>query len=432
MSVAAALVLAMTFSAERSVQAAAGGRVEAMAGVVPDNPFDPSEPRFAFAIVPVAGLSVQRPRYELTALYRPRAFWRVPNRFNLSRPLLLHQASLDHRYVLSSRTVMQNRFQLSAGEVDYALSSLVFDPAQPTVLNDDVTPVLRAQASSSFGYALQRRWSTGVGLDGSYNAPLYGEDAAGFRTSAVAGVEPFLGHQLDGRNELTLSAYAGLSWFSTGLREQAFWGRPDSESGDTTYAVIAPGLRWSHRITEQTEASLSGGVAYLRVVQGSELLGAREGDAETTPIAEAQMQSQLWRERGRTLLAGAFAQYRWFFDPILGRPVRRVGGGLNATLDLPPDWTVRSALSFFTTVGNDEFAPPEFLTARRFDQTMLRIDVPVTYQASRLIGLEFGIRSNLRGPALGDGVEINRVEFWGYGAVRFVFDPRDSEAGWAR
>lgn len=432
MSAAAALVLAMTFSAERSVQAAAGGRVEAMAGAVPDTPFDASQPRLAFAVVPVAGLYVQRQRYELTALYRPRAFWRVPNRFNLSRPLILHQASLDHRYVLDSRTVMQNRFQLSAGEVDYALSSLVFDPAQPTVLNDDVTPVLRVQASSSLGYALHRRWSTGVGIDASYNAPLYGEDAAGFRTSAVAGLEPFLGHQLDGRNGLTLSAFAGASWFSTGLREEAFWGLPDSESGATTYVVFAPGLSWTHQFTRQTEGSVSGGVAHLRVVQGSELLGAREGDAETTPTAEAQLQSQVWRERGRSLVAGGFVQYRWFFDPILGRPVRRVGGGLNAALDLPPDWTVRSTLSFFTTVGNDEFEPPEFLTSRRFDQTMLRIDVPVTYEISRLVGLEFGVRSNLRGPALGDGVEVNRVEFWAYGALRFVFDPRDSEAGWAR
>ena len=184
MSAAAALVLAMTFSAERSVQAAAGGRVEVLAGAVPDDPLRPSRAQMAVAVVPVVGLHVQRQRYEFTGLYRPRVFMRIPNRLDLKRPLLLHQGSLEHRLSWSRQTVWQNRLHLSIGEVDYALSAFVFDPAQPTVPTDEVTPLVRGQASSTLTHAVSRRTATGVTLFGAYNAPLYDEDETGFRTSA--------------------------------------------------------------------------------------------------------------------------------------------------------------------------------------------------------------------------------------------------------
>lgn len=432
MSAAAALVLAMTFSAERSVQAAAGGRVEVLAGAVPDNPVQPSRAQMAWAVIPVAGLHVQRQRYELTALYRPRIFWRIPNRLELKRPLLLHQGSLDHRYSISRRTTLQNRLQVSAGEVDYALSSFVFDPSQPTVPNDDVTPLIRGQASSTLTHAISRRLAAGAALFGSYNAPLYGDDASGFRTSAVLELEPFIGYQLDARNDLTFLTAAGFSWFSSGVGEAPLFGVPSAESGATTFAIVAPSLRLRHQFSRTTQASAAGGLGYVRVVQGSDLLGAREGDVDIAPTADVEVQNQTWRSHGRSLNTAAFAQYRWFFDPILGRPVRRLGVGAMAALDLPPDWSVASRVTYFTSIGGDEFEPPEFLSGRRLDQSMLRIDVPVTYEISRYLGLEFGVRSNLRGGEIGSGTGFDRVELWAYGALRFVFDPRDAEAGWSR
>lgn len=430
MSAALAALLAMTFSAERSVQAAAGGRVEALVGVVPSNPLDVSQAQAAVAIVPVAGLHVRRESYDLTALYRPRLFWRLPNRLNLARPLLLHQGTLQHRVLWSDRVALDSRLGLSIGEVDYALSSFVFDPTQPTVPNDEVTSLVRVHGSSTLRYAVSRRWGSGLSLLGAYNAPLDG-DTTGFGTSAVAELEPFLAHRVDDRNELTLSVGVGASWFSTGLRETSLLGTPAEDSGDSTYSVISPRLRLNHVFSRQTEGAVAFGYVDLRVLQGSELLGTEQGERHATPTADVQMQSRVWQERGKSLSAGAFATYRWFFDPILGRPVRRIGGGTFAMLDLPPDWAAAANLSFFTTLG-DDFEPPEFLADRRFDQTMLRIDVPVSYAVSRYLGVEVGVRSNLRGPSWSEGVVLDRVELWAYGALRFVFDPRDMEAGWAR
>src|SRR6188472_3158248 len=130
---AAALVWAMNVSAERSVQAAVGGRFEALVGVVPDTSLENTEASVALAVIPVAGLAAQRESYELTLLYRPRVYWRFPNPVDLSRPLLLHQAALTHRLALSRRTSWTNHLDGSIGEVDYTLSSVVFDPTQPTV-----------------------------------------------------------------------------------------------------------------------------------------------------------------------------------------------------------------------------------------------------------------------------------------------------------
>lgn len=430
MSLAAAALLAMSFSAERSVQAAAGGRVEALVGVAPTNPLDVSEAQTAIAIVPVAGLHVRRESYDLTALYRPRLFWRLPNRLNEKRPLLLHQGALQHRLRWSDRTALDSRLGLSIGEVDYALSSFVFDPSQPTVPNDQVTSLVRAHGSSTFGHVIHRRWEGGLGLLAAYNAPL-DSDTTGFGTSAVAQLEPFVGYRVDERKLLTLSVGVGGSWFSTGLRESSLLGTPAEDSGDSTYSVISTRLSITQAVSRQTEAALAIGYADLRVLQGSELLGTERGEHHTTPTAEAQIQSRVWQERGKSLDAGAFATYRWFFDPILGRPVRRVGGGVFALLGLPPRWTAAANVAFFTSVG-DDFEPPEFLAERRFDQTMLRIDAPVTYALSRYVGLEFGVRSNLRGASPEEGFTLDRVELWVYGALRFVFDPKDMEAGWSR
>lgn len=431
MSPALVALLAMTFSAERSVQAAAGGRVEALVGVAPTNPVDVSEAQTAIAIVPVAGLYLRRESYDLIALYRPRLFWRLPNRLNEKRPLLLHQGALQHRLSWSDRSALDSRLGLSIGEVDYVLSSFVFDPSQPTVPNDQVTSLVRAQGSSTFRYVLHRRWESGVGLWGAYNAPL-DDDTTGFGTSVTAQLEPFVGYRVDERKLLTLSVGVGGAWFSTGLRQSALLGTPAEDSGDSTFSVISTRLSVTQAVSRQTEAALAVGYVDLRVLQGSELLGTERGEHHTTPTVEAQVQSRVWHERGKDLDAGAFALYRWFFDPILGRPVRRVGGGVFALLALPPRWTASLNVAFFTTVGDDDFEPPAFLAERRFDQTMLRIDAPVTYLLSRFVGLEFGVRSNLRGASVEDGFTLDRVELWAYGALRFVFDPKDQEAGWTR
>jgi hypothetical protein len=92
-----------------------------------------------------------------------------------------------------------------------------------------------------------------------------------------------------------------------------------------------------------------------------------------------------------------------------------------------------ATVSFFTTVGQDNFvtgtAGVPGVPVRR-DMTMLRIDAPVAYNINQFLGLEFGVRSNLRGPPVSQGLSFDVIEFWAYGALRIVFDPKDKKQGW--
>ncbi len=416
MSPAAALLWAMSVSTERSVEAAVGGRFETLVGVVPDTSFVDARASVAFAVVPVAGLEIQRDRYELAVLYRPRAYWRFPNPVDMSRPLLLHQAALTHRLDLTTRTSWNNHFDGSIGEVDYTLASIVFDPTQPTVPNDSVTKLVRFNASTGLGHQLTHRASTGLTLAASYSAPLDRTENPTYFTSLGASAEPFYRYVLGGRDQAALAAGVGYAWFQDA----------------SNYLFVTPNLTWTHTFNRQTEGSIAGGVAYVHALDSSELSDTEAGDTDVTPTAEVELRSRAYGERGFYVDAGGTAEYRWFLDPILGRPVRRAGGGLFAQVELPPDWTAGAAVSFFTTVGESAFEPLDETRFVRRDGTMLRIDAPVTYRLSDLLGLEFGVRSNLRGPPVSEGLDFDRVELWFYGALRVVFDPKDRESGWAR
>lgn len=416
MSPAAALLWAMTFSTERSLQAAVGGRLEAQVGVVPDTSFDDSEASVAFAVVPVAGIQVQSDRTELTALYRPRAYWRFPNPISLERPLILHQANLDHVYQVSPRTSWRNRFAGSIGEVDYSLSSLVFDPSQPSVPSTDVTELVRVGGSTALGHQLTSRTTAGVALEGSYNSPLDTSDEAFFVRSFDAEIAPFWGYAITRRDDVTLGVPVGYAWF-------------DEEA---TYLIATPNLLFGHDFTRLTSGGLGVGLAYLRVLDSLDPAGPEVGETDVTPTGDARLESRVYGERGKYVDVGAVAQYRWYFDPVLGRPAQRAGGGVFGGMTLPPKWTVGVAVSFYTTVRESVFESAEEEELVRRDQTMLRIDAPVSYDINRFLGLEFGVRSNLRGPALSEGLDLSDVELWFYGALRVVFDPKDKQAGWMR
>ncbi len=413
MSPAAALVWAMNFSSERSLEAAVGGRFETLVGVVPDTSFSDTEASVAFAVVPVAGLHLMHGRTELTVVYRPRLFWRFPNPVNFSRPLLLHQAGLDHSYQLSPRTTWTNGLDGSIGEIDYALASLVYDPSQPSVPSGEITKIVRVNASSGIGHQLTGRASTGMGVSGSYNSPLDTSDTSYIR-SAEAGLTPYYGYRVTSRDAFTLGAGVGYAWFEN----------------ESTYLAVTPNLQLSHDFSRRTSGSLGGGVAYMRVMETTDPDGPAPGDTDFSPTADLSLKSRVYGKRGESVETGVFAQYQWYFDPVLGRPVQRAGGGLLGAMELAPDWTAGLSVSFFTTVGEDEFATTEEMDVVRQDQTMLRIDAPISYDINPLLGLEFGVRSNLRGPPIADGLAFTDVEFWAYGALRIVFDPKDKDQGW--
>jgi hypothetical protein len=284
------------------------------------------------------------------------------------------------------------------------------------VPDESVTKLVRLNAATGIGHTLTSRASTGFTLSGSYSAPLDRSENPDYLTSLEGDIQPYYTYQVTQRDSGTLAVGAGYAWFED----------------ESSFFAVAPTVTWGHDFSRRTAGTLGAGVTYLQVLDSSDPGGPEPGDTDVTPTAEASVKSRLHGERGLSVDAGVAAEYRWFFDPVVGRPVQRAGGGFFTQVNLPPDWTAGGAVAFFTTVGEDTFEPEEDLDVVRRDETILRIDAPVTYRISRLVGLEFGVRSTLRGPPVAEGVELDRVELWFYGALRLVFDPKDQDDGWSR
>ncbi len=417
MSALGILILALEFSAERSVEVAAGGRVETQVGVVPVSDQADAQPSVAVSVIPVLGLQHKSERLELTGLYRPRIYWRFPNRIGLMRPLILHQLRLVHSWRFSPRTEWDNSFFGSIGEVDYTLASNVFPESQPTVPTEDVIDLVRLNAQTGVQHAFSRRANGALSLRGTYNTPLGDVSELTYQESITADLVPSVGFAATRRDAIDFSVGMGFAW----------------SEDESTYIAATPQADYTRQFGRQSFGRIGAGIAYVELLHASNFPGASPaGTTEVTPIGDAEFQTMVWSERGQRLDLGAFGSFLWFYDPVLARPVRRLGFGVNALFDAPPDWTAAATVSFFTTIGEGAFSEGVDGELVRQDETALRVDVPVTYAIDDRLGLEFGVRSALRGPPLSDGLALDQVEAWFYGALRIVFDPDDRAASWNR
>jgi hypothetical protein len=148
--------------------------------------------------------------------------------------------------------------------------------------------------------------------------------------------------------------------------------------------------------------SVAGGIAYVIT------LATVDGDEPSDEIGGTgrfQLSSTLYSSSETTVTSSFSASLDWFFDPLAGTSQPRAGAEASTNITMGDDWVIAPNAGFYTVLrgasttfgGEDGMTRVVQITP---DATMLRAELPFYYSITRGVGLSFGGRATLRGPAL--------------------------------
>ena len=254
----ASCLLAAFFASSAVVEAAAGVDGEVAAGRAPVQLTGPEENSLTFTLVPGAGLRLRSATNRLSLSYTPRIFYRVPNALAVSRPLVLHQVSLDNALELSRRLAWASSAQVSVGEIDYTASGLVFDPGSSAV-RTSVVDIVRSEGQTGFQMELTRRLRWTSALSADYTTPLGDTPSAtaipptvdtgelanvGVGTvpeSAQVSAESSFSYALSRADRVAVNGEVTYQWF------------PDTGR----FLLLSPDVSWTSALNKRTNIALS-------------------------------------------------------------------------------------------------------------------------------------------------------------------------------
>ncbi len=423
-------MIALAF-ASAVVEAAVGADGEVAAGRAPVELDGPEENSVTFTLVPGAGVRLRSKTESLALSYTPRIFYRVPNALQVSRPLILHQASLSHAAALDRSAAWASSAQLSAGEVDYTASGL-FDPGSSAV-RTSIAELVRVEGETGLKVELSRRLRWTLDASGDYTTPIGASN-----TPAVLTPVPDPASEMP-VPELTLSAGGGLpesAQLSTQSSLSYAVSRTDrlATSAEVTYQwfpdtgrflLLSPDISWESQASRRTSFTISAGVAYVITLETPTSYDSSDAIGGTGGV---RIDSVLYKSRNTSVSSALNASLDWFFDPIAGTSQPRAGVDLGTEISIGRDWLIGPNASFYAVLrgararvgGNDELGPDGMpLPVREVvsaDSTVLRAEVPISYAVSREVSLSFGGRASFRGrPLSQDGFRLDeRLELWAF------------------
>ncbi len=411
-----ALYAALWFAADPSasrVDVSGGVSVELRGGVAPVRPLDPAEPGVLTIVTPDVDMEYASRRGSLFNLgYTPRVQYRSPNRLNINRPILLHQAYATYQEQLDRRWLLGVNLSGSVGETDYN--------SGPTVLADqtqapDISVLNIATASGRFDLQgrLTRRHTLRIGPRIVYRKPLDVPEV----DPATEDAQVLLGvpEQLNVNLELALATrLTPVDTLDVSLTPGYF----DYSSGQAQFLTTEALGEWSRELRPSLGSTVGVGVF------GSALVG---GDADAPPpvlpVAQASLTGGLVRRASHSVDATINAGVLPYFDRVQTALTPRATLSGTVTVTIPPRWTARAIVAAVTnataeprTIGT----PDADGNAREAIETQFRLALPVTYEIDRAQQFEFGLLSSVRAPHFAsDDFAFTQLEAWLYVAYRF-------------
>ena len=440
-----ACCLLAAFLSSAVVEAAAGADGEVAAGRAPIDLVGPEKNSVTFTLTPGAAVRVRSLTDTLTLAYTPRIFYRVPNSLEVSRPLVLHQVSLDHTVELSRRLTVASSAGLSVGEIDYTASSLVFAPGSSAV-RSSVADIVRAEGQTGFKLEVTRRLRWTVDASAEYTTPI---GDSGTITGLPDGTPLPEGVSLGALPESAqFSARSSLSYAVTRTDRLAANGEITYQWFPDTgrFLLFSPDISWDKNISRRTTMTLRGGVAYVVTLETPE--GAEDQANAFGGTGGFQMTTMLYKTR-KTSLNGSFnASLDWFFDPVAGTSQPRAGVDIGTDLLIGREWQISPSASFYavlrddnpTTLGVPPIQTPGGTDAPipidavviDSDNTVLRAEIPFRYALTRSVSFTFGTRASLRGNSITqDGFKLDqRTEYWVFAGLTVRFAAGRDYGSW--
>jgi hypothetical protein len=182
--------------------------------------------------------------------------------------------------------------------------------------------------------------------------------------------------------------------------------------GEVTYFAFEHLMLWERQIASALQSSLDFGYFVAQRVRGD-----RRGELKVFPVGQAIMTGRLRARATHSVEGRLAAGVTGYFDRI--RDVVQPRGQAQAELMtyIPAHWAAGFNFGFFTPISRDPVVLADGTLAD--DETVLRLQTPVTYTINDRTAFEFGTVFSIRGSHLTtDDFRVGRFEAWAYVAVR--------------
>ncbi|MEY2934878.1 MAG: hypothetical protein RL033_5627 [Pseudomonadota bacterium] len=418
------------------VEAGVGADTEVAAGRAPVDYAGEAKNSASFTMVP--GASVRRRSADSTLMlsYTPRLYYRGPNALAVDRPLVLHQAGLTHNWDPGHAFSWTNGAQVSIGQIDYTAAGVVFDETVSSAVRTSITDLFRATGTTGVRFAVGPRLSLTLDNAIEYTTTLDKTSVIPTPAAVAAGQAqtPGMGQSVFGSvipDSFQVRTHPGLGYligrdmhFGTSLDFTYQWFKDTAR-----YLLISPDLFWDAKFGARTTLAISGGVSYLYTLDA---VNPDERQNSLGGNGNIDLSTIVYRGLGTTATYGLDASLEYFFDPIAGTSQPRAGATTRMTLELGRQWTLEPIAAFYTVLKTTRIfylvdgAPltedpndPGGVTLQQTiapDATLVRLELPITYQASESVGLSFGVRSTLRSRPITDpDFKLNeQSEVWAF------------------
>lgn len=418
------------------VEAGVGADSEVAAGRAPVDYAGTPKDSASFTVVPGAGLRRRSAQSTVTLSYTPRIYYRGPNALSVDRPLVLHQAALNHNWDATHEFAWTSSAQVSVGQLDYTAAGVVFDETISSAVRTSITDIFRATGTTGFRFAFGPRVSLNVDNSVEYTTTL--DDTSVIPTpEATAAGEPVVGtgQSVFGSvipDSFQLSSHPALGYLigrdmhiGTSVDVTYQWFKDTAR-----YLLISPDLYWDAKFGARTTVSIAGGVSYLHVLDA---VNVADQENSVGGNAHVDLNTIVYRGSGTTATYGIDASLEYYFDPITATSTPRAGATTRLLLELGKQWALEPLAAFYTVLKttryrflnnglpvtadpNDPNGIPIVEDRVANDATLVRLELPVTYQASEGVGFSFGVRSNMRArPLTDDNFKLNeQAELWAF------------------
>lgn len=374
-----------------------------------------------FVLVPTAGLNMRFKSSALNLSYSPRLFTRFPN-VGSGRPLLLHQFGANYSHNLSPRVSFGVTFAGGVGEVDYSGINLVQGTGQVvpgTGEEGGEVPATSAAGSvpegeetfSNQNYAgsLNLSWqmaknhNLSFSAGGSYNAPLGSNQVFPEQLGGTAGVG--WSWRMHPNYTLGLNATYGEARVSRDAPQDPNDPNAPRDRLTGVFRSTDLSLSFGARASRVFNFGLSGGLLFA--LNEPALAGGEENQVNSgfsaIPTGNLTLTFIPTSGRGNYHLSTSFGLgVSGFVDPLQAAGyTARLALSWNLFLSFFDDWSFTPAVTFFTPATLEPAGQPG-TGPSSLNETLMSVDLPLSYQITGELNVSAGARIATRGSHLFD------------------------------
>jgi hypothetical protein len=385
------------------------------------SPFPPQQFQVVVSASPALSLYWWKASDSLQASATTRILWR-PEPLYDQRPIFLEVLDVSYSTRPTRRSDWQLHLHTSLGEEDYFSLSQQFanDPA----LSSSITSMtaLMADAAATHRWRATRRTTWSLQMEAIYRHSIDALSSANGSTllppqsiiNATPGLQFAYFRDLSANLQLQVSDH-DVNRPTSGQTASATQPAPSIPS-HYHYIFIQPQIGFHYEPSHRNQLQLAIGFTYPIYLIGTDPGGL---GFPILPYSLIGWTTVLQRARTNVIQLSLTGGTTAFTDPILGYAVLRGSAQASVMAELGPRWRVSTSVVLTT-----DLSKLPSLNGVSPDETILSVEVPVSYRWPHQMGIDFGGRYGERAPHFSDpNFAWRERELWAY-VTLYTLPPR--------